>query len=479
MTSTHTFTTGEQSYPIEFLTADGEVDIKAVNVAKVLEIPNIHMCTANFDSSEKVLHPTSTRTGIKNATFLTSDGLTALFGKSDKAIITEFKPWIRQKIKELRTEDRAIRDAALREREENLEKETQKQQAALEEQRKALAGQEDAIYGFKIDANDPLSTSWKLGKSGCVPSRLKQYLTSAPRGRMLKIAKCTNMGLAEKNMHAIMTGLGCHVKSECYDIPDPELLYSVMDLVRNMDMLTDATQDVNLSHIQHLNKQYATVFEVKGGLIRDRRDIFIPKAKTPVVRLDPETRLVLETFKSVSAAKETLPVGNAEDIRRAVEKDEILHGYRYREWRQETDPPLPRGISSNKTVWKRDAETYEIIERYASLKDAADSVDSHTWTMRKAIDTQSVEKGFLWTEKRSEKVELPERKVKRKASCVQVKCTDSKGQTIIYDSLIEAEHATGVLGATISGCKKRNDKRRSGDPPFYTRNKKWLFETVD
>ncbi len=91
--------------------SEHEINIKGDNknplfqanqIGEILEIKNIRMTLKDFPSNMKIILKTKTKTGDKNTTFLTFDGLKNLIMISKKPIALTFKKWIMNVIDEIR-----------------------------------------------------------------------------------------------------------------------------------------------------------------------------------------------------------------------------------------------------------------------------------------------------------------------------------------------------------------------------------------
>jgi len=108
------------THDVRILWEDGDPLFKALDIAKILEIKNIHTSMVDFDSDEKALRLTDSPGGIQKTIVLTELGLYRLIFTSRKPIAKPFKKWVAKLIRDIQ------KNGKLKWEIENLKKELEK-----------------------------------------------------------------------------------------------------------------------------------------------------------------------------------------------------------------------------------------------------------------------------------------------------------------------------------------------------------------
>jgi prophage antirepressor-like protein len=89
-----TFILDNSNYEVNILIENGKPLFRASDIAKILNLTNIHKSIRDYDNDEKVLTKSSTLGGIQETTFLTKHGIYRLLMRSNKLIARPFQKWI-------------------------------------------------------------------------------------------------------------------------------------------------------------------------------------------------------------------------------------------------------------------------------------------------------------------------------------------------------------------------------------------------
>lgn len=88
-----TFILDNNSYEVNILWKDGKPLFQANQIAKILDIKNVHSSLNKFNSNQKVLQIADTQGGEQYTTFLTEAGVYRLLMRSTKPIAQPFQEW--------------------------------------------------------------------------------------------------------------------------------------------------------------------------------------------------------------------------------------------------------------------------------------------------------------------------------------------------------------------------------------------------
>ncbi|MGL5934391.1 MAG: BRO-N domain-containing protein, partial [Cetobacterium sp.] len=297
-----------ENHPIFLLKEVDENDktqfyFKAADVAKVLDIVNIHSSTQHFNEKEKAIREMDTIKGIQKVTMLTSRGVYRLLYASKKPIAEKFRDWasdvlddiifnesqelkkqLEEKAKELKQKEienkkqekelkqKEIENQKLREKGNWLYEKTVKKVNFKKRIHKNLA-----IY-VASNIFEKENNIFKIGKSVCMKERKSSLRTGSAPDNDFKMHKSYDVvdGLeiaTEKYLHALM---------ESFHIDDKANTEHFMAHMEFIDLIvTNVIQhqfhNINLmnDYIKVLDKHKFNFEAAKPDMVK-----FVEKSKT-------------------------------------------------------------------------------------------------------------------------------------------------------------------------------------------------------
>jgi prophage antirepressor-like protein len=307
------FSLYDKNYEINIIGTPENPLFQATQIAKLLEIRNIHSSICNFDIDEKVLRPTDTLGGPQEIAFLTELGLYRLLGRSAKPIAKQFQKWVANVIKEIRLTS----EYKLKEQNE-IDKNLMKQQNKLVRHNTLLQAyaNKNVVYLCKIKDQPENKFIVKLGSSQDIKTRIANISNTYDKNTLLlDIFECSNYVKLEGFLHQhefisqyhYNLQLDNKIKTtETYLVDESQYNYFLKIIKENIHKFNDTLTFENLLQIEDEKRKTENLRLQTEEEIRKTEELVIKRRELDIElkRLDLEL-LKLKTVETTNNQTET------------------------------------------------------------------------------------------------------------------------------------------------------------------------------
>lgn len=353
---------------------------QANQIAKILEIKNIHTSIENFDNNEKVIRQTETQGGVQKVIFITELGLYKLLFRSNKPIAKEFQSWVVSVIKEIRLN--GIYDVSNKDNE--IDKQLDKRNAEIKLHNSLIYSfdKKRVIYIVKLDTLENVDNTnksvYKIGSTDRVKKRMLELQNEYGPCSLINIYQCNNFREFEK-----------------FILKNPELEKYKYEKQfshksRETFLLNDEEYNILLKIIERNHKNY-TDYDTEQyietqKLKLEEKNIKMEFLKLELQKKEIEYKLakiqkdIPEEYKSDTEEDDNISIISSE-------KTEDIKAFTIKK-RNNTRSPI---------IQKYDPNTFELLQSYNSLIDITRiNPDYSKSALKNSVKNNTIYKEFRW-----------------------------------------------------------------------------------
>ena len=370
----------DKDFSINIIGTVEEPLFQANQIAKLLDIKNIHTTIKNFDDDEKIgdIHTMDVTNRKQKTTFLTENGLYRLLGMSRKKEARKFQKWVCNIIKELRIKGKYELDS-------NNETEGKLLERKMElERHKTLIASYDkkrVLYICVLDnhrnLHDTENSIYKIGWSDNFTQRFKELVKTYGPTTVLYIFEINcnrdfekflfKQSILENNRYK--EDIVSHKTREVF-LLSPDNLYNVLELIKK-----------NSKNYQNFNTNE----------ILELRRLALENNKTKLEILKLQNNIIEDDVSSVISSSEDI---TEEDISEYIPKKKPEYVWKPGDTLFDV---VKRNNSRSPYIQKYDPDTFELLETFDSIIDLTRQDDKLSYSgLKSAVKNKSIYKNFRW-----------------------------------------------------------------------------------
>ncbi len=227
---------------IKVLWEDKKPLFRATEIARFLDLRNIHTSISNFSDKQKVIRSMETIKGLQEVTFLTRNGLISLVNKSRKKIAARFQEWVCDVVESIEDTGKYVLTTQL----DDIKLENQLQLEKLREEHDVAQKEKDielelknhynlievydhcnVVYAGRIRYEEDGRFLLKIGSTDNIRERSSSLKQAYGDMTFLKMYKCSDNRKFEVLLHTHEYLNLRRYRNKVHNVPEPKEIYLV------------------------------------------------------------------------------------------------------------------------------------------------------------------------------------------------------------------------------------------------------------